>query len=97
MPNSKSNARIRAWGPFRLVNFSTGTWAGVTLGLWSLTDARGRLSTRFVEWMMGLRPGWITAVPGLSRSAQLKALGNGVVPAQAANALRLLLTRTGRS
>ncbi|MCD9904564.1 hypothetical protein LUR56_39820 [Streptomyces sp. MT29] len=45
------------------------------------TDARGRLSAAFVEWMMGLAPGWITAVPGLTRAAQLKALGNGVVPA----------------
>lgn len=40
---------------------------------------------------MGLPAGWVTDVPGLSRSAQLKALGNGVVPQQAALALRLLL------
>jgi len=44
---------------------------------------------------MGLAPGWVTAVPGLSRTQQLKALGNGVVPAQAAYALRLLLDRAG--
>lgn len=50
-----------------------------------------RLSPRFVEWMQGLPEGWVTDVPGLSRNAQLKALGNGVVPAQAAMALRLLL------
>ncbi|MFG2986185.1 DNA (cytosine-5-)-methyltransferase [Streptomyces sp. NPDC048258] len=83
------------WGPYAPV---IARWERV-LGRAAppATDARGRLSTRFVEWMMGLRPGWITAVPGLSRSAQLKALGNGVVPAQAANALRLLLTRTGRT
>jgi DNA (cytosine-5)-methyltransferase 1 len=52
--------------------------------------------------MMGLPDGWVTDVPGLTRNAQLKALGNGVVPAQAAMALRLLLgavehTETGRS
>jgi len=52
-----------------------------------------RLSPRFVEWMMGLPEGWVTDVPGLSRNAQLKALGNGVVPQQAAMALRLLLER----
>ena len=52
-----------------------------------------RLSPRFVEWMQGLPEGWVTDVPGLSRNAQLKALGNGVVPAQAAMALRLLLDR----
>lgn len=40
---------------------------------------------------MGLPAGHVTAVPGLSRNAQLRILGNGVVPAQAAYALRLLL------
>jgi len=54
-----------------------------------------RLSPRFVEWMMGLPEGWVTDVPGLSRNAQLKALGNGVVPQQAAMALRMLLDRAG--
>ncbi|MET8728728.1 hypothetical protein ABZV81_16375 [Streptomyces parvus] len=42
---------------------------------------------------MGLPAGHVTAVPGLSRTAQLKALGNGVVPQQATAALRLLLDR----
>ena len=36
----------------------------------------------------------MTDVPGLSRNAQLKALGNGVVVQQCALALRLLLART---
>ncbi len=40
---------------------------------------------------MGLPDGWVTGVPGLTRNEMLKALGNGVVPAQAAHALRLLL------
>lgn len=53
-------------------------------------DAVGRLSPAFVEWLMGLPAGHVTAVPGLSRSAQLKALGNGVVPQQAVAALRFL-------
>lgn len=38
--------------------------------------------------MMGLPDGWVTAVPGLARNAQLKLLGNGVVPQQAEVALR---------
>jgi DNA (cytosine-5)-methyltransferase 1 len=42
--------------------------------------------------MMGLPDGHVTGVPDLSRNAQLKALGNGVVPQQAALALRTLLT-----
>jgi DNA (cytosine-5)-methyltransferase 1 len=41
--------------------------------------------------MMGLPDGWVTAVPGLSRNAQLKALGNGVVRQQGAAAIWLLL------
>ena len=41
--------------------------------------------------MMGLPDGWVTDVPGLPRNAQLKALGNGVVPQQALLALRLLV------
>jgi len=43
--------------------------------------------------MMGLPEGWVTDVPGLTRAQQLRALGNGVVPQQAAAALRLLLHR----
>lgn len=51
-----------------------------------------RLSAHFVEWMMGLPDGWVTAPEiGLTRNEQLKALGNGVVPQQAALALRTLL------
>lgn len=44
---------------------------------------------------MGLPEGWVTDVPGLSRNAQLKAIGDGVMPQQAAMALRLLLDRAG--
>lgn len=56
-------------------------------------DEKGkpRLSPVFVEWMMGLQDGWVTAVPGLVRKEQLRALGNGVVPQQAAHALRVLM------
>ena len=50
-----------------------------------------RLSPSFAEWMMGLTPGWVTAVPGVSRADQLKACGNGVVPQQATAALRDML------
>ena len=45
---------------------------------------------KFAEWMMGLPDGWVTGVPGLSRAQQIKAIGNGVVPQQAAAALLLL-------
>ena len=49
----------------------------------------GKLNAKFVEYMMGLPNGWVTDV-GLSRSQQLKILGNGVVPQQAEYALELL-------
>ncbi|MFF0481038.1 DNA (cytosine-5-)-methyltransferase [Streptomyces sp. NPDC004435] len=42
-----------------------------------------RLAPRFAEWLMGVLDGWITKVPGLDRGAQLKAIGDGVVPQQA--------------
>ena len=47
-----------------------------------------RLSAAFVEWMMMLPAGWITDVPGVTRTEALRMLGNGVVPPQAAAALR---------
>ena len=56
-------------------------------------SGKPRLSARFVEWMMCLPDGWVADVPGLSRSEQLALLGNGVVPPQAAAALRHLLER----
>jgi len=49
----------------------------------------GKLSSRFVSWMMGLPENWVCGL-GLSRNAELKMLGNGVVPAQAALALTVL-------
>ena len=50
---------------------------------------RPRLSSRFVEWLMGLDDGHVTGV-GLTRAQELRALGNGVVPQQGAAALRHL-------
>lgn len=56
------------------------------------TRGKPRLNSEFAEWMMGLPAGWVTdPAIGLTRSQQLKALGNGVVPAQAAYALTHLL------
>lgn len=53
----------------------------------------GKLNPKFVEYMMGLNDGWVTDC-GLSRSQQLKMLGNGVVPQQAYLALQLMLGYT---
>lgn len=47
-----------------------------------------QLNARFVEWMMGLPEGWVTDIVPNRRA--LHTLGNGVVPQQAAAALRML-------
>ncbi len=66
-------------------------------GLWgrAFPEVKAATSPDFVEWMMGLPAGWVTAPEiGLTRAQQLKAIGNGVVPQQAAYAFRDLLTHT---
>ena len=55
-------------------------------------NGKPQLSPAFAEWMMGLPAGWVTDV-GLSRTQQLRALGNGVVPQQAATAIRFMVNR----
>ena len=52
-------------------------------------DGNERLAPRFAEWMMGLPAGWVTGID-ISRTAQLRAIGNGVIPQQGIHALRLL-------
>jgi DNA (cytosine-5)-methyltransferase 1 len=52
-------------------------------------DLNNKLNPQFVEYMMGLPEGWVTDLD-ISRSQQLKILGNGVVPQQAYYALQLL-------
>jgi DNA (cytosine-5)-methyltransferase 1 len=53
-------------------------------------DLEGRLNPVFVEYMMGLPEGWVTDLD-ISRSQQLKMLGNGVVPQQAEYAIKQIL------
>ena len=51
-----------------------------------------KLSARFIEWMMGLPDGHVTGIDlDLSRGRQLRMLGNGVVPQQAALAVHTLI------
>jgi DNA (cytosine-5)-methyltransferase 1 len=53
---------------------------------------RPRLNPAFSEWMMGWPEGWCTAPEiGITRKDQLKIVGNGVCPQQAAAALRYLV------
>ena len=51
-----------------------------------------QLSTRFVEWLMGVPEGHVTGPDlALPREHQLRLLGNGVVPQQAALAVGMLV------
>jgi DNA (cytosine-5)-methyltransferase 1 len=51
-----------------------------------------RLAAAFSEWLMGWPDGWVTdPAIGISRNDQLRIVGNGVCPQQAAAALRYLL------
>jgi hypothetical protein len=60
-----------------------------------LNDKTGpRPAPAFVEWLMSLREGWVTdPCLGLTDAQQLTALGNGVAPAQAFAAVRVLARR----
>jgi DNA (cytosine-5)-methyltransferase 1 len=84
-----------AWGPYEPAIRRWERRLGRTAPSPTELGGKGqpRLSPAFVEFMMGLPAGWVTDVPGLSRNDQLKALGNGVVPQQAAAAVRFMLAR----
>lgn len=58
------------------------------------TGPRGgrRLAAPFAEWLMGIEPGHVTAVPGLDRKDQLHKIGNGAMPVQAYAAYEHLLS-----
>lgn len=71
------------WGPY---TEAVDLWAGVLGRPAPVPLVDGKLSALFVEWCMGLPLGWVTDVPGLTRVATLRMLGNGVVPQQAARA-----------
>lgn len=62
---------------------------------WTGRDGGAQLSPWFSEWMMGMPAGWIADVPGVNRNEAIKAAGNGVVPQQAAAALRDMLAHEG--
>ncbi|AFU20713.1 DNA methylase [Mycobacterium phage Goose] len=63
------------------------------------TKGEPRLAAAFSEWMMGWPEGWVTDLvtddrrdtEGISRTAALKMIGNGVCTQQAAAAIRDLL------
>lgn len=86
------------WGQFRL---AVHRWESILGRPAPEPTQAGRggsrvLSPRFVEWMQGVEPGWVTDVPGLGRSDMLRLLGNGVVPQQGEAAVRWLVAQEFR-
>jgi DNA (cytosine-5)-methyltransferase 1 len=87
------------WGPYAAAvkRWEVGTGRSAPSPV--RNDGKGgkpRLNPELPEWMMGWPAGWVTDMAiGLTRAEQLKAAGNGVVPQQAAAALRILLARPG--
>lgn len=80
------------WGDYAsaIVRWETALGRPAPAPTMTSTKGNPQLSPRFVEWLMGLPAGWVDDVPGLTRNEKLKALGNGVVPQQCAEALRVM-------
>lgn len=99
LPGAAKTISLTDWGVFAP---AVSRWESLTRDAPAPTGAGIRggqsLSPAFVEWMMGLPAGHVTAPEiGLTRNEQLKALGNGVVPQQAQAALRYLLAAVATS
>lgn len=101
LPRDAERELSQGWGRYEP---AIRRWEGLTRPAPEPTEigdnGRPRVSVRFAEWMMGWPEGWVSdfLAPGrqrptggtLSRKASLTVIGNGVVPQQAAAALRLL-------
>jgi len=91
--------RATDWGPYAPAIARWESILGRPISSPVRFDGKGgkaRLNPSLTEDMMGWPQGWVTdPAIGLSRTEQLKACGNGVVPQQAAAALRMMLARPG--
>lgn len=86
--------RADQWGDYAP---AIARWEAVTRPAPAPTEPTGkngapRLSPRFSEWLMGLPDGWITDVPGITRTEALRLCGNGVVTRQSVAALEWLVS-----
>jgi DNA (cytosine-5)-methyltransferase 1 len=91
---STAVATAAAWGPYAAAVARWEALLGRPAPAPTIPGRHGRpvLSPSFVEWLMGLPYGWVCGI-GPPRTVALRVLGNGVVPQQAATALRVLLAR----
>lgn len=83
------------WGPFAKAVYRWEIYMGTQAPIPLMRGPRGglKLAPKFAEWLMGLPAGWVTDVPGLTREEQIGRIGNGVVPQQAFEAFRWLVTQ----
>jgi len=85
-PDRYSGGRT-AWGKYAS---AMGRWETIVGRPPPAPSEDGRyVNPKALEWMMGLPQGWVTEVD-IPKSAQIRCLGNGVVPQQAAQAIRNL-------
>lgn len=91
-PDDGPHSPAEWWNEFAPAVYRWETIRGTAAPVPVVRGPRGgiKLSPEFAEWLMGLDPGWVTAVPGLSHSEKLARIGNGVVPHQAFAAFRHL-------
>lgn len=98
-PQGQVVADVTDWGPYADAISRWGAVIGRPAPAPVRFDGKGgkpRLNPELTEWMMGWSAGHVTDPEiGLTRAEQLKACGNGVVPQQAAAALREMLSRPG--
>lgn len=91
-PDSEPGRIQTNWGVYAPAIRRWETLRGTAPAPTELTaKGKHRLNAEFASWMMGLEPGHVTGVPGLTRNEQLKAIGNGVCPQQATAALKHML------
>lgn len=87
------------WGPYAAAISRAEAVVGRSAPSPVRHDGKGgkaRLNPELTEWMMMFPEGHVTnPAIGITRAEQLKACGNGVVPLQAATALRMMLARPG--
>lgn len=98
-PQGQVVADVTGWGPYEAAIRRWEAIIGRPAPAPVRFDGKGgkpRLNPELTEWMMGWPAGHVTdPAIGLTRAEQLKACGNGVVPQQAAAALREMLARPG--
>lgn len=98
-PRGRDHKGATAWGKYAAAIARAEEYIGRAAPSPTELNRNGkpRLAAEFAEWMMMLPAGHVTdPAIGLSRSEQLKAIGNGVCPPQAVYALRQLLQIAAR-